>query len=83
MKQSSIPICTHTGGYRFISNTCPRNSGGVYADANLHLKDCMFSDNTAKQAFFGTANVGQMTVVNTSMKIKNAQGVSQMHPCLP
>jgi len=59
---------------RFHNNTCPRNSGGIYSDATVALKDSVFTDNTASQVFFGTANVGQISASNTSLNFKNAQG---------
>ena len=52
---------------RFHNNTCPRNSGGIYSDAAVALKDSVFTDNTASQVFFGTANVGQISASNTSL----------------
>ena len=59
---------------RFYNNTCPRNSGGIYSDATVALRNCVFTDNTARQVFFGTANVGQISASNTSLNFKNPQG---------
>ena len=59
---------------RFYNNTCPRNSGAVFAEAELTLTDSTFADNTASQVFFGTANVGQLSATNTSLQMMNDQG---------
>ena len=43
-------IQTDIEGCRFDNNLCPRNSGGIYADATLALKDSVLTDNTARSA---------------------------------
>ena len=44
-------IQTDIEGCRFYDNFCTRNSGGVYSDATLAVKDSVFSDNTARSGF--------------------------------
>ena len=58
----------------FDANTCPRGSGGLYASRALALRDCALADNSAAQVFFGTANLGEVSAVNTSMHFSGPQG---------
>ena len=65
-------------GCRLVNNSCPRNSGGIYAEAPLTLKDCRLIDNAADQVFFGTANLGEISATNTELHFQKSQGVSWM-----
>ena len=63
----AVSVQTIVEGCTFDGNTCPRGSGGLYADRMLELRHSTLTNNTATQAFFGTANVAAFTAVNTSM----------------
>ena len=63
----AVSVQTIVEGCAFHGNTCPRGSGGLYADRMLELRHCTLTKNTATQALFGTANLAAFTAVNTSM----------------
>jgi hypothetical protein len=65
---ATVDLCT------FDSNICPRGSGGLYADHAVELRDCTFINNNATQVFYGTANVGEVSAVNTSMHFSGSRG---------
>ena len=61
-------------GCSFYNNSCPRNSGAIYAEAALTLNNSALNQNTAHQVFFGTANLAELSATNTWLEFPKGQG---------
>jgi hypothetical protein len=70
----ALSVPANVSSCTFDANTCPRGSGGLYASRALALRDCALVDNSAAQVFFGTANLGEVSAVNTSMYFSGSRG---------
>ena len=59
----AVSIPTVIDGCTFDSNSCPRCSGGIYADDALQLESCKLTNNTATQVFYGSSILVSYCVV--------------------